>query len=118
MDAQIYEFPTGKKQPAPMRAWVAPVSAYVWFVGIKQTLIPEREGVVSQQPYFLVQVFNGAVGDKTASFTIEVESVKGLHATLYLLVDAAHTRDQGFTVTDYSNGETEMGEEYRASPQE
>ncbi len=112
MDAQIYNFPTGDKQSTPMRAWIAPVSAGVWFVGVRPHVL-DREKVFVHQPYFLVQIYNGVLDDKTIMFVIEVEGVKGLYATLSLLVDAAHTRDQGFTIADYSNGETGLAEEYR-----
>jgi hypothetical protein len=114
MDAQMYKFPTGEKQSKPLPPWVPPVSAGVWFIGVRQTLVPDRENVFAQQPYFLVGIYNGVMGDQKADFTIEVEGTNGLHAMLNLLVDAARARDQGFTVIDYSNGETGMAEEYRS----
>lgn len=112
---EIYNFPGGKKQSVPMQPWIGPVNATVHFVGVRQRLVAGRDGVVTQEPYFLVHIYNGVPEDKTLScFSIEVEGVYGLHATLNLLVDGAHTRNQGFSIYDYSNGETGMPDEYRA----
>ena len=89
------------------------MSAGVWYIGERQTLVPDRENVFTKQPYFLVQLYRSIPGDKETSFGIEVEGVLGLHATLNLFVDAARERDLDFAVADYSNGETGLPEEYR-----
>jgi hypothetical protein len=113
MIARVYDFPTGKKQP--LGAWRAPVSATVAFIGVRQTLVPDRGGVYSQEPYFLVQVYTA--GDEKANFSIEVEGVIGLHAVLNLMVDAAHTRGQDFCLTDCTDGKADLPEECRPENQ-
>lgn len=113
MSAKIYKFPTGEKESKSLPPYVAPASVGVWFVGVRQTLVANRENIFTQQPYFLVNIYNSVNDGEKVDFSIEVEGIKGLHAILNILVDAARQRNQDFLIADYSDGETGLSEEYR-----
>lgn len=114
MTAKVYDFPTGTKRH--LGPWLGPLSTTVRLLGVHQEKVPDRENVVTQHPRFVVEIVS--VGSAKFQFALEVDGVDALHATLDLVVDAAHQRGRGMTVTDYTDGVAQLPESCKPENQD